>query len=586
MTHRHILAPLAGILLAAGIAFAQEQSITFPIAELGGCNSKAECKTYCDAPENNERCLTFAEANGLMSKEETEQARKFVDQTGPGGCRGNECRSYCSDPAHREECIAFARLHGLDVPRGPSPEEMEQRFREQTDFHPDTNEPNINEEKALRVIAEQGGPGGCKTKDECEAYCEVPEHVDQCLAFAALHELMAPEELERARKMMSEGGPGGCRGRECEAYCENPDHAEECLAFAEEQGFMPKEEIERARKMMNAVGPGGCRGIECKRACEDPAFRKECFEFAVQNGLIPPEEAARMREMMERGPEIFGDEMRGQFEGPGGCQGPEECRAYCEEHEEECQEFGGPRGEGFGPPEDGDGRGFGPFHEVGQERAIEMRGFQIPPGAPCKSPEECREYFEKNPEARTAPMGPMRNFEMPRDLPCKSREECQKYFEENPGARTPPMGPMRNFEAPSDLPCKTPEECRSFFEQNPDAKRPPMMDRPPFPGGMQPGMEGQFRGEGGMYGPADGMYPPPGEYRPPEGTPPSHDGTYLPPGEFHPPEGSMEQPPQEFQPPPESFAPPPEPAGEPAAMLPTSPFVAAVFSLVAGLFGF
>src|SRR3989344_8812206 len=208
-----------------------------------------------------------------MSSEEAAQARKFAGQPGPGGCMGSECRRYCADATHREECVQFAKEHNL-TPRG----ELRPNIR-----RPEIDEPQIDEERAMRVVEERGGPGGCKTKDECRAFCDAEGNMETCLAFAAEHNLMPPEELERARKMMTTGGPGGCRGMACRAYCENPDHAEVCLAFAEEQGFMPKEEVEKARKLMNATGPRGCRGIECKRRREDPAHQKKCLEVALED---------------------------------------------------------------------------------------------------------------------------------------------------------------------------------------------------------------------------------------------------------------------------------------------------------------
>ena len=47
----------------------------------GGCRREA-CKTYCENPEHMDECLTFAEANGLMSSEELERAKKFGNKPG------------------------------------------------------------------------------------------------------------------------------------------------------------------------------------------------------------------------------------------------------------------------------------------------------------------------------------------------------------------------------------------------------------------------------------------------------------------------------------------------------------------------
>lgn len=502
MTQRIALSTLvAGIVLAASIAFAQEPNITFPIAELGGCSSKEECKAYCDTPANALSCVSFAETNGLMSSEEAAEARKFAGQTGPGGCMGSECRNYCSDSAHREECAAFAREHGLTPPRPP---------------HPEIDEPTIDEDRAMRIVEEQGGPGGCRTKEECHSFCEDEGNMELCLAFAAEHDLMSPADLERARKMMAEGGPGGCKGIACRSYCENPDHADECLRFAEEQGFMAPEEAAKARKLMNAVGPGGCRGRECQTYCEDPAHRSACFEFAVENDLISEEEASRMRQFMQGGgPEGFGGPPGGfeEFAGPGGCRGPEECARYCTEHPDECQ--------GFGPPQ-GNGRDFG------QERAIEMREFEIPPGMPCTTPEECHRLFQENPE-QFRPMMQGSQGELP---------EGVQY------------GP------PPGFPGEGPNEFRPESFEN------------------RQQMELQYREQyQGTPGQLPGL-PPPEGFRPPEGS------YYPPPSDDYPKGGESYQTGENYQPPPET------PRSEPVSELPVNRLVASVFAIVAVLFGF
>ena len=275
----------AGLILGAGIALAQEPKISFPIAELGGCTSKDECKAYCDQPGNGPACLDFAEKNGLMSKAETAQARKFVGKAGPGGCMGNQCREYCSDPKNLSECRAFAQKNGLMPPGGKRPEG-----------------PKIDpakEAEIIKKVQESGGPGGCRSKDECMAYCDEGSHMNECMAFAKENGLMKPEEIEQAKKMIEQTGPGGCRGRECRTYCEDESHATECLEFGEKQGLISKDEAERARQVHESfkeAGPGGCTDQEsCRSYCSDPANGQTCQEFAQQRGFGPPIDDARGR---------------------------------------------------------------------------------------------------------------------------------------------------------------------------------------------------------------------------------------------------------------------------------------------------
>ena len=90
--------------------------ISYPVVELSNCTDKATCKTYCDKLENVDSCLSFAEKNNLMPKEEIEIAKNFknVGMTGPGKCKGKEeCNTYCSDPINMDECITFAEKNGL-----------------------------------------------------------------------------------------------------------------------------------------------------------------------------------------------------------------------------------------------------------------------------------------------------------------------------------------------------------------------------------------------------------------------------------------------------------------------------------------
>lgn len=324
---------IAGGLVAASAALAQdaasntapaEPKISFPIAELGGCNSKDECKAYCDDSTNAERCLGFAESRGMMSKKEIETARKFIGQTGPGGCTGSACREYCNDKEHFAECRAFAEKNGLIPPRGERPKG-----------------PTIDkdkEEAVTKLVEREGGPGGCKSKDACKAYCDDGAHVDECMDFAKKSGLMSDDQIEQVKKLMEQEGPGGCKGIACRDYCEDDSHAEECMAFAEQNGLMTKDERRTAQKFREAQrdgGPGGCKGSECRDYCDDPEHRQECRQFAEEHGLVPQDRRERGQGQDDQGQD--GQERpEGRFEGApgdgpmGDCGTPEECRAKFE----------------------------------------------------------------------------------------------------------------------------------------------------------------------------------------------------------------------------------------------------------------
>ena len=85
------------------------------------------------------------------------------------------------------------------------------------------------------------------------------------------------------------GGPGGCKSEEeCKIYCQDPAHAEECIRFSVEQGFMSSEESQRMLEMMQMAPPAGIPPTE-----EMPS------EYMPPEEMIqppPPEEIERMKQ--------------------------------------------------------------------------------------------------------------------------------------------------------------------------------------------------------------------------------------------------------------------------------------------------
>ena len=564
----------AAAIVIAGVAFAEESSITFPVAELGNCESKMECKQYCDIPENREPCLSFAEKNGLMSREEAAIARKLGNETGPGGCRGQECETYCEDESNAEECIAFAEKHDL-IPKeeleiakkmigktGPGgcrgsackkycedSAHMEEciAFAEENGLMPPEE---LAKAKKMRNIT---GPGGCRGQ-ECKTYCDDPAHGEECLRFAEENGLMPPEEIERAKKMIGKSGPGGCKGQECRTYCDDSAHTEECTRFAVENGFMTEEEAKHAQKLMGKPGPGGCRGQECKSYCDGPTHREECMSFAIENGFMTQEEAEHMQN---------GQNMTG----PGGCRG-EECRAYCEDsaNSDECKQFFGSENEG------GNERGPGP-NAIGQAWG--------PP--PCDSPESCKKLEEKcsaNPdECRFMLEGQgAKSSEQFNGSDDEKRRARMKEFQGRPGQMKPyqPEGlmPPEAFRRPQgemapmpQLPENASVEQRRVYEMNLERYQ-------QFQASEQSKMEGEYRPQ---YNGPEGMPPPPIEELNRNVPPASYPSDMAPPSDL-----PMGPAPMDSPPPIENFQPPPE---APRARIQAVNLVAAAAALISALFG-
>ena len=325
--------PAAGLILAAAliVSFAlvanatSKDDIIYPIRELGNCRDEAACRAYCDARDDVERaraCIAVAKKHNLLPPDELEEAEHYVVRLGitqgPGGCRNDaECTAYCENVANLTECLAFAERYNLRTPE------------------------EIAEGRRVAAVLAGGGalPGGCRTKEACEAYCEDPSHMRACVAFAKQAGFISEEEAAEAEKIIPliESGvqtPGNCnRKAACETYCLEPGHLDECLVFAERAGIMSPEELAEAKKFAPYIArgetPGQCKAKEaCEDYCGDSAHIEECVNFAEKAGLISGEDAALAKKIGTAG-------------GPGGCRSREECESFCQDaaNQEECFNF-------------------------------------------------------------------------------------------------------------------------------------------------------------------------------------------------------------------------------------------------------
>lgn len=251
----HNLLTPAEIVETEKVAKVWKEGVAFP----GNCQTKSECLTYCYGYAHIDECLDFAETAKLISPDELREARQVAKALAkglkaPGNCWGRQrCDVYCRNPAHGKECIKFARAAGLIS-------------AEEADLA----------ERVMPLIEKGESPGGCKTKEECEAYCADESHVEECVQFASKIGVVTAEELEMFRKT---GGkrPGNCKSREeCDAFCENPENQEVCLEFAKKYGLLSQEEIEKIeeglrqreqgrQRIMNAVNTAPPEVLECLR---------------------------------------------------------------------------------------------------------------------------------------------------------------------------------------------------------------------------------------------------------------------------------------------------------------------------------
>jgi hypothetical protein len=522
------------------------------------CQGKTECDIYCSQPEHLEECISFGEAAGFIDPEEAEMIRK-TNGMGPGECRGKqECDAYCQDPEHMKECIEFGIKHNL-MP----PEEIKEA------------------EMMLQALNKGIKPPPCQGKEECDIYCSQPEHMEECVNFGEAAGFIDPEEAEQMRNMSKAGifgGPGNCQGKEeCEAYCNDPEHMEECVDFSVKAGFMDLEESERIKKIGNLEmrgefrGPGGCQSPEeCDIYCQSPEHMEECMRFGQEKGLMTPEENKKIEIMFQLDAE----------NSPGGCRTPQECKLYCDnpEHMEECLEFG--KSTGLMKPE-----------EIETVKKIEMQDGPGGPGG-CHSKEECDIYCSQPEHIEECAnfflkQGLIDTQEAERIIERMEHPSLDMMKPE--GMMMPPpegemMGPME----PGMMPDGTmpPKIEGMMMPPPPDGMMKPEGIMPP-PDGMMPDGTMPPKPEGIMPPPPDGMMKPEGIMPPPDGMMP--DGT-MPPkieGIMPPPPDGMMIPDGTMPPKIEGIMPPP-PDGEmmPPKEAPQSLFDSVKQFLAGIIFGF
>ncbi len=232
-----------------------------------------------------------------------------------GNCASQvECRAYCNKPENMDACTAFASAHGI------------------------INDQQKEQNQKFSSALKQGGPGGCKTPDQCKTYCDDSSHTDECVAFAEAHNLGNKDHIDQAKKfgqIFKDGsGPGGCKSLgECKTFCSKAENLKTCADFAKQQNLLSADDSQKLEKFNQLVAdgktPGNCDSKDaCEAYCKDASHRQECVDFGVKMGFLTRDQGDKIKK---------NDAMTG----PGGCNNKEECESYCnsEEHHQECLQF-------------------------------------------------------------------------------------------------------------------------------------------------------------------------------------------------------------------------------------------------------
>ncbi|TRZ53300.1 hypothetical protein D4R99_01095 [bacterium] len=199
--------------------------------------------------------------------------------------------------------------------------------------------------------------GNCTSKSNCKTFCDESKNSDACLSYAKQHKLMTSEEISNAKKFQDNGmvGPGGCKGQtECEQYCGISSHLEECTAFAEKNGMMSDQQLKDSKKVIAALKSGlkppACTGLaKCQEYCSNPLHMEECMTFSLAAGIVPDNQKTQMQKTLDAlkqgvkppacQPNPPSDQLgqSGQTNQSG--NGLPMCNEYCGTHQEECMTF-------------------------------------------------------------------------------------------------------------------------------------------------------------------------------------------------------------------------------------------------------
>jgi len=322
------------------------------------CNGKKECDAYCEDSSHMKECVAFGEAAGFIKGKDLEDAKKVLtaveNGATPPACKGKEaCDAYCSDRTHIEACMTFAQAAGL-----MTPEEAQ------------------NSEKMLAAIKKGVLPPNCSGKEGCDTYCAEPAHTDECIQFSIAAGFMTEKEAEMAKKTGGKG-PGGCTSKDsCDAFCGDQANQQTCMDFAKENGF----DVGSGEQGGDQQGSGQNRQGQINEqlqpwkdmcsnntelACADDAgkFVADAKIGADKQPVCPTGSTAKcgnypqinqrrqnqqnQNQQGQSGNKFQpgsgavnpGGQQISQQAGPGGCKGQEECKAYCESHQEECKNF-------------------------------------------------------------------------------------------------------------------------------------------------------------------------------------------------------------------------------------------------------
>lgn len=167
------------------------RGFTYPIAELGNCNSKSACFTYCEDIEHTEICAMVSFSHGKMSAEQLKQTVTLASYIKSGylaNCNSiDSCALLCDEKDAEEECAILADtmksgsrvLGSQDMSQDPS---YNATILDQCSSIVNCNLTNSaagNANSILESLVASGDiPSGCNSAASCTKYCAGSQSIE------------------------------------------------------------------------------------------------------------------------------------------------------------------------------------------------------------------------------------------------------------------------------------------------------------------------------------------------------------------------------------------------------------------------
>ncbi len=135
-------------------------------------------------------------------------------------------------------------------------EQLEQIMKQELGFDPrECERGEFDQNIGLRCLE-----GSKRALPKLEALAanspQVKAIVDEIKGHVARGDDLAKRKDQFNQVFQTQGGPGGCRSpQECSAYCSDPAHGPECIAFGAKQGIRDLKEAKRFRGFKSLITP-------------------------------------------------------------------------------------------------------------------------------------------------------------------------------------------------------------------------------------------------------------------------------------------------------------------------------------------